>query len=161
MFDVQLSTKLNEFDPLTGGVPIHIALVEQQESIAKQLVTNGCDVNVPDSDGHCLLHKAIQRGDEFAATFLIKNEAKINAVTVTDEVTPLHLAASYKYVLYHHYDNYISLNLINYKVYITLRLFVLIKLLGRSDLNNYMIIVIIIHLFIHPFIPSIPLIHLN
>lgn len=95
---VQLSTKLNEFDPATGGVPLHIALVEQQESIAKQLVTNGCDVNVPDADGHCLLHKAIQRGDEFAATFLIKNNAKVNAVTVTDQVTPLHLAASYKYV---------------------------------------------------------------
>ena len=76
---------------------MNIALLEQQESIAKQLVTNGCDVDVPDSEGSCLLHKAIERGDEFAATFLIKNSAKVNAVTTTEQISPLHLAASYKY----------------------------------------------------------------
>jgi ankyrin repeat protein len=95
---LQLPQKLDEFDPSTGGVPLNIALVEQQESIAKQLVTNGCDVNVPDSEGSCLLHKAIERGDEFASTFLIKNGANVNAVTTTEQISPLHLAASYKYV---------------------------------------------------------------
>ena len=95
----KLPKKLDEFDPSTGGVPLNIALLEQQESIAKQLVTNGCDVDVPDSGGSCLLHKAIERGDEFASTFLIKNGAKVNAVTTTEQISPLHLAASYKYVV--------------------------------------------------------------
>jgi ankyrin repeat protein len=54
---------------------------------------------VPDSEGSCLLHKAIERGDEFASTFLIKNDAKVNAVTTTEQISPLHLAASYKYVI--------------------------------------------------------------
>lgn len=82
-----------------GGVPLDIALVEQQEGIAKQLIANGCDIDVPDSEGSCLLHKAIERGDEFASTFLIKNCAKVNAVTITEQISPLHLAASYKYVI--------------------------------------------------------------
>ncbi|XP_028400515.1 rabankyrin-5-like isoform X2 [Dendronephthya gigantea] len=94
-FNSQLPKKLDEFDPSMGGVPLDIALVEQQESIAKQLIMNGCDVDVPDSEGSCLLHKAIERGDEFASTFLIKNGAKVNAVT-TEQISPLHLAASYK-----------------------------------------------------------------
>lgn len=54
---------------------------------------------MPDSEGSCLLHKAIERGDEFASTFLIKNGAKVNAVTTTEQISPLHLAASYKYVI--------------------------------------------------------------
>ncbi|XP_046839530.1 rabankyrin-5-like isoform X2 [Xenia sp. Carnegie-2017] len=95
-FNSKLPQILDEFDPSIGGVPLDIALQEQQESIARQLVSNGCDVNVPDTAGYCLLHKAIKRGDEFASTFLIKNGANVNAVTMSDKIAPLHLAASYK-----------------------------------------------------------------
>lgn len=92
----QIAQKVNEIDPATGKLPLQIALTERLESIAKTLVGNGCDVNKPDLDGDCLLHKAIIGGDEFAATFLIKNGANVNAANHTQHVTPLHLAASYK-----------------------------------------------------------------
>ena len=51
-----------------------------------------------DIDGQCLLHKAILQGDEFSAIFLIKNGARTSAATQSEHVTPLHLAASYKWV---------------------------------------------------------------
>lgn len=96
-FDSQLPGKLNEVDPSSGHVPLHIALTEQQESIARTLVNHGCDVDMPNiADGQCLLHKAIMQGDEFSARFLIKNGANSNAATHNEHVTPLHLAASYR-----------------------------------------------------------------
>lgn len=96
-FDSQLPGKLNEVDPSCGQVPLHIALTEQQESIARTLVGHGCDVDMPDiADGQCLLHKAIMQGDEFSATFLIKNGANGNAATHSEHVTPLHLTASFR-----------------------------------------------------------------
>ena len=95
-FNSQLPGKLNELEPSSGQVPLHIALAEKQESIARTLVGHGCDVNMADYDGKCLLHKAITQGDEFSATFLIKNGARGSAATHSEHVTPLHLAASYK-----------------------------------------------------------------
>ena len=87
-------------DPSSGHVPLHIALTEQQESIARTLVDHGCDVNMPNiADGQCLLHKAIMQGDEFSARFLIKNGANSNAATHNEHVTPLHLAASYRCIV--------------------------------------------------------------
>lgn len=35
------------------------------------------------------------KGDKFAANFLIKNGARVNAATLGDQETPLHLVASY------------------------------------------------------------------
>lgn len=35
------------------------------------------------------------KGDKFAANFLIKNGACVNAATLGDQETPLHLVASY------------------------------------------------------------------
>ena len=77
-------------------MPIHLALITQNESIASQLVSHGCNVDLPDSDGRCLLHDAITRGDNFAARFLIKNGAGVEKAIVSTKETPLHLAASYK-----------------------------------------------------------------
>ena len=96
MFHFQLPGKLNELEPSSGQVPLHISLTEKQESIAKTLVGHGCDVNMADFDGKCLLHKAITQGDEFSTTFLIKNGARSSAATHSEHVAPLHLAASYK-----------------------------------------------------------------
>lgn len=53
-------------------------------------------MNIADINGQCLLHKAINQGDEFSATFLIKNGARVSAATHSEHVTPLHLTASYK-----------------------------------------------------------------
>ena len=93
----QLPDKLNEVEPSSGQVPLLIALREEQESIARTLVGHNCDANMADVDGQCLLHKAIRRGDEFAATFLIQNGARVSAATHSEHETPLHLAASYRW----------------------------------------------------------------
>lgn len=92
----QLPGKLNELEPSSGQVPLLIALTEQQDSIARTLVGHNCDVNMADLDGQCLLHKAISHGDEFAATFLIQNGARVSAATHSEHETPIHLAASYR-----------------------------------------------------------------
>ncbi|EDO26845.1 predicted protein, partial [Nematostella vectensis] len=91
-----LPGKLNEVDPTTGEVPLHIALSEKLDSIARTLVGHGCDVDMVDSSGNCLLHKAISHGDEFSSTFLIKNGARVSAANHAEKVTPLHLTASYR-----------------------------------------------------------------
>ncbi|XP_036610820.1 rabankyrin-5 [Trichosurus vulpecula] len=91
--DAQLPLKLNELDP-NGDLALDLALSRRLESIASTLVSHRADVDMVDKSGWSLLHKAIQRGDSFAATFLIKNGALVNAATVGAQETPLHLVAS-------------------------------------------------------------------
>ncbi|XP_027704657.1 rabankyrin-5 [Vombatus ursinus] len=91
--DAQLPLKLNELDP-NGDLALDLALSRRLESIATTLVSHRADVDMADKSGWSLLHKAIQRGDSFAATFLIKNGALVNAATVGAQETPLHLVAS-------------------------------------------------------------------
>ncbi|XP_026903323.1 rabankyrin-5 isoform X1 [Acinonyx jubatus] len=92
--DSQLPGKLNEVDH-NGHLPLDLALSRRLESIAATLVSHGADVDMVDSNGWSLLHKGIQRGDLFAATFLIKNGALVNAATLGAQETPLHLVALY------------------------------------------------------------------
>ncbi|XP_074870134.1 rabankyrin-5 isoform X2 [Carettochelys insculpta] len=92
--DSQLPRKLNELDQ-NGDLALDLALSRRLESIATTLVNYKADVDMVDKRGWSLLHKAIQRGDKFAANFLIKNGARVNAATLGDQETPLHLVASY------------------------------------------------------------------
>nr|XP_048680152.1 rabankyrin-5 isoform X2 [Caretta caretta] len=92
--DSQLPGKLNELDH-NGDLALDLALSRRLESIATTLVNYKADVDMVDKKGWSLLHKAIQRGDKFAANFLIKNGARVNAATLGDQETPLHLVASY------------------------------------------------------------------
>ncbi|XP_076210885.1 rabankyrin-5 isoform X1 [Aptenodytes patagonicus] len=92
--DSQLPGKLNELDQ-NGDLALDLALAQRLESIATTLVNYKADVDRADKRGWSLLHKAIQRGDKFAANFLIKNGARVNAATLGDQETPLHLVASY------------------------------------------------------------------
>eukprot|EP00106_Octopus_bimaculoides_P020139 XP_014787581.1 PREDICTED: rabankyrin-5-like [Octopus bimaculoides] len=94
-FDSQLSVKLNELDT-RGDIPLDLALLSRQESIAQLLVSHRADVNRKDNTGRSLLHKAIKRGDSFSAIFLIRNKADINAITHLDQECPLHMVASYR-----------------------------------------------------------------
>jgi ankyrin repeat protein len=94
-YNSELKVKLNERNE-DGELPIHLALITRNESIASQLVGHGCNVDLSDSDGQCLLHDAISRGDHFAARFLIENGAGVEKTIVSTKKTPLHLAASYK-----------------------------------------------------------------
>ncbi|KAM6907612.1 rabankyrin-5 isoform 2-T2 [Xenentodon cancila] len=92
--DSQLPGKLNELDN-NGDLALDLALSRKLESIATTLVNNKADVDMVDQSGWSLLHKAIQRGDEFASIFLIRNSAQVNAATVGAVETPLHLVCSF------------------------------------------------------------------
>uniref|UniRef100_A0AAZ3P4Q1 FYVE-type domain-containing protein n=1 Tax=Oncorhynchus tshawytscha TaxID=74940 RepID=A0AAZ3P4Q1_ONCTS len=92
--DSQLPGKLNELDN-NGDLALDLALSRKLESIATTLVNNKADVDMVDQSGWNLLHKAIQRGDEFASTFLIRHLAQVNAATVGAVETPLHLVCSF------------------------------------------------------------------
>ncbi|XP_023688715.1 rabankyrin-5 isoform X1 [Paramormyrops kingsleyae] len=92
--DSQLPGKLNELDN-NGDLALDLALSRKLESIATTLVNNKADVDMVDQSGWSLLHKAIQRGDEFASTFLIRHSAKVNAATKGAVETPLHLVCSF------------------------------------------------------------------
>jgi len=92
--DSQLPGKLNEVDH-NGDLALDLALSRRLESIATTLVSHKADVDMVDKNGWSLLHKGIQRGDLFAATFLIKNGALVNAATLGAQETPLHLVALY------------------------------------------------------------------
>nr|XP_032823369.1 rabankyrin-5 [Petromyzon marinus] len=92
-YDSQLPDKLDEAD-LAGKLPLELALERRLESIATTLVTHRADVERPNSEGCTLLHRAITRGDEFSAAFLIRHGAFANAATVLGQETPLHLVSS-------------------------------------------------------------------
>uniref|UniRef100_A0A8C9XAB3 Ankyrin repeat and FYVE domain containing 1 n=1 Tax=Sander lucioperca TaxID=283035 RepID=A0A8C9XAB3_SANLU len=92
--DSQLPAKLNELDN-NGDLALDLALARKLESIATTLVNNKADVDMVDQSGWSLLHKAIQRGDEFASIFLIRHSAQVNAATVGAVETPLHLVCSF------------------------------------------------------------------
>ncbi|XP_061754275.1 rabankyrin-5 isoform X2 [Nerophis ophidion] len=92
--DSQLPGKLNEVDN-NGDLALDLALSRKLESIATTLVNNKADVDMVDQSGWSLLHKAIQRGDEFASIFLIRHSAQVNAATVGAVETPLHLVCSF------------------------------------------------------------------
>ncbi|KAL3858016.1 hypothetical protein ACJMK2_012632 [Sinanodonta woodiana] len=93
-YDSQLSAKLNEVDNL-GDLPLDLALKSHQESVAQTLVGHHVDVNKRDNSGKCLLHKAIKRGDEFSASFLINNGCNVNLATHLDKESPLHMVACF------------------------------------------------------------------
>lgn len=92
--DSQLPGKLNELDN-NGDLALDLALSRKLESIATTLVNNKADVDMIDKNGWSILHKAIERGDEFAANFLIRNSACVSAATTGMQETPLHLVAKY------------------------------------------------------------------
>ncbi|GFY63345.1 rabankyrin-5 [Trichonephila inaurata madagascariensis] len=92
--DSQLVSKVNEFDD-QGDIPLDLALSTGQESIAKTLVNHKANVNQTDTRGWTLLHRAVNREDEFSALFLIENKALVNVTTPSEKATPLHLVSSF------------------------------------------------------------------
>lgn len=79
----------------SGNIPLDLALLVRHEGIANTLVSNKCDLNVRNREGYTLLHLAILRGDEYAASFLIKNGASTIVCTTGSQESPLHLVARY------------------------------------------------------------------
>ncbi|XP_026813922.1 rabankyrin-5-like [Rhopalosiphum maidis] len=89
----QLSVKINERDN-KGELALDLALRDHQTSIAEMLCENEADPNARDRAGHTLLHLAVQRGDSYAANFLLEHGASVSSVTPDQGDTALHLIAS-------------------------------------------------------------------
>lgn len=92
-YDSQLAVKVNEVDR-NGDIPLDLALKSKQEEVARTLVNHKANVNTVDNKGKSLLHRAIERQDEFAADFLIDNHASCDAMTALDKETPLHVLSA-------------------------------------------------------------------
>jgi len=85
--------KINELDN-KGESALDLALRDHQTSIAKILCENQADTDLRDRNGYTLLHLAVQRGDSYAANFLLAHGASVSSVTPDQGNTALHLIAS-------------------------------------------------------------------
>lgn len=90
---LQLSGKINELDH-KGESALGLALLDHQTSIAEMLCENEADPDARNRAGHTLLHLAVQRGDSYAANFLLAHGASVSSVTPDQGNTALHLIAS-------------------------------------------------------------------
>ncbi|KAJ1524187.1 hypothetical protein ONE63_010710 [Megalurothrips usitatus] len=88
----KLSVLLNAVDG-RGELPLDLALRDQQTSLARTLVEHGADLDAQDSRGWTLLHCAIERGDSFAANFLLEKGAAPALRTPARGDTALHMVA--------------------------------------------------------------------
>ncbi|XP_025406363.1 rabankyrin-5 isoform X2 [Sipha flava] len=89
----QLNIKINELDN-KGESALDLALRDHQTSIAEMMCENQADPDIRDRNGYTLLHLAVQRGDTYAANFLLAHGASVNSVTPDQGDTALHLIAS-------------------------------------------------------------------
>ena len=60
------------------------------------LVEHDVNIDQIDDNGSSLLHLAIDRGDEYAAMFLINHNAKVDQKRQYDDCSPLHLTSKHK-----------------------------------------------------------------
>jgi ankyrin repeat protein len=90
---LQLNIKINELDN-KGESALDLALRDHQTSIAEMMCENQADPDIRDRNGYTLLHLAVQRGDTYAANFLLAHGASVNSVTPDQGDTALHLIAS-------------------------------------------------------------------
>uniref|UniRef100_A0A1B6G1J7 FYVE-type domain-containing protein n=2 Tax=Cuerna arida TaxID=1464854 RepID=A0A1B6G1J7_9HEMI len=89
----ELTMILNSLDN-KGDLPLDLALQAREMSIATTLLENGADPDCRDTHGYTLLHKAVNRGDDHAAKFLLENRASVSLVTPNNGDTALHLIAT-------------------------------------------------------------------
>ncbi|XP_060532687.1 rabankyrin-5 isoform X2 [Cylas formicarius] len=74
-------------------LPLDLALRGKNDSIASTLVQHNADVNLRDSRGDPLLHRALKRDDSFAALFLLDNNCDATLSTRSENESALHLVA--------------------------------------------------------------------
>ncbi|XP_069982534.1 rabankyrin-5 isoform X2 [Penaeus vannamei] len=96
-FDSQLPGVLDEADE-SGDMALDLALLGRQHSIADTLLKHGASVTTTDPTGASLLHRAVRRGDEFSASFLMNHGCSVNVATPGDGRTPLHTLVSQNYI---------------------------------------------------------------
>jgi ankyrin repeat protein len=85
---------VNTKDLADGSTPLHNALKNGHENIAKLLIAEGADINASDRDGTEPLHLAVMKGFLKVAELLIAKGADVNCHN-EDLTSPLHYAALY------------------------------------------------------------------
>lgn len=85
---------INIKDLADGSTPLHNALKNGHENIAKFLIAEGADINASDRDGTKPLHLAVMKGFLKVAELLIAKGANVNCHN-EDLMYPLHYAALY------------------------------------------------------------------
>ena len=92
-FKSNLSAKVNEFDE-QDGLPLDMALKNDQKRVASNLLKHKADVNIQDRHGRSLLHRAIERYDKQSIAFLLTNGSIVDIPNKLSGETPLHLLCS-------------------------------------------------------------------
>lgn len=87
-----MSDIVNVWSP-TGELPLDLALRGHNASIAVTLVQHNADINIRDSQGDTLLHRAIKHEDSFSALFLLENNCNVALATRAENDSALHLVA--------------------------------------------------------------------
>lgn len=78
-----------------GDRPLNTASTAGDAEIMKILLEHGADPNLASRSGYTPLHDAAMRGDPGVINLLLDHGARINALTLDDGSTALHLAASF------------------------------------------------------------------
>ncbi|KAF2882462.1 hypothetical protein ILUMI_23687 [Ignelater luminosus] len=88
----KLSDVVNLWGP-NGDLPLDLALRAHNSSIASTLIQHNADVNIRDSQGDTLLHRAIKHDDSFSTLFLLDNNCDARLTTREENDSALHLLA--------------------------------------------------------------------
>nr|XP_023017767.1 rabankyrin-5 [Leptinotarsa decemlineata] len=88
----RLSDIVNLWSP-NGELPLDLALRCRNESIGATLVQHNADLNIRDSKGDTLLHRAIKHEDSFSALFLLEQNCDATLSTRNENDSALHLIA--------------------------------------------------------------------
>ena len=81
-FIIKQGYKLNiDEKTMDGATPLLISIALRESNMAKVLINNGADVNIPDNEGLTPLHIACQEGDIELAKVLIEKGANIRSKT--------------------------------------------------------------------------------
>jgi ankyrin repeat protein len=76
---------------MSGDTPLHLS---RNYPMAELLLETGrANPNIPNMDGICALHLAVQRGDASSVRILLKHYAKVDTADNVRWLTPLHLVA--------------------------------------------------------------------
>lgn len=94
-FNSNLSAKVNEFDK-QDDLPLDLALRSGQETVANNLLKHEANVNIQDSKGRTLLHRAVERHEKQSVAFLLTNGSTVDIPNAVSGETPLHLLCSQK-----------------------------------------------------------------
>lgn len=87
------NASLNFRDPKQGKTPLHFAVENNHNEIAKILIEQGANLNLPDFTGKQALHFAVLSSNVELVEFILQHGGDVNAQDV-DGLTPVHYAAT-------------------------------------------------------------------